>query len=211
MDVRCPCASLQDVQTAYVMAVLTLHSLTLLMKIHSYCATNGVLSEKALELKKLRKQLDTLLDALPEGRKGALREARQELDAPNTPTSPQSMTSALSGTSGSTLGPDDTKLSRRRSSATELVAQEKEDLMKSNHILDVLYFHPDTKIAELASSSLDLLDDLTSRGKEKVVWPNNLSLWNFLDYLRLPTLVYELEYPRTTTYVPLSSQSSCQY
>ncbi|KAK9387041.1 MBOAT, membrane-bound O-acyltransferase family-domain-containing protein [Lipomyces mesembrius] len=31
----------------------------------------------------------------------------------------------------------------------------------------------------------------------KVVYPNNVTFFNFFDYMMLPTLVYELEYPRT--------------
>lgn len=29
-------------------------------------------------------------------------------------------------------------------------------------------------------------------------FPSNQTLWNFFDYLLVPTLVYELEYPRTS-------------
>ncbi|KAI8905525.1 MBOAT, membrane-bound O-acyltransferase family-domain-containing protein [Gorgonomyces haynaldii] len=36
--------------------------------------------------------------------------------------------------------------------------------------------------------------------KESVSFPNNITFLNFLDYLLVPTLVYELEYPRTTRF-----------
>jgi sterol O-acyltransferase len=35
----------------------------------------------------------------------------------------------------------------------------------------------------------------------KVRYPSNLTYSNFLDYMLCPTLVYELEYPRTDRYV----------
>jgi sterol O-acyltransferase len=34
----------------------------------------------------------------------------------------------------------------------------------------------------------------------KTTYPNNVTFFNFIDYLSLPTLVYELEYPRTDKY-----------
>ena len=178
----------------------------MLMKIHSYCSTNGVLSEKSIQLKKLRKQLDGALDALPKGRAGALKEARQYLESEQPPTSPAASSSSVSTLTESTLhAADDTKLSRRRSSAHEAATTngERESCWDTQHLMDILYFHPDPQISELASQSLDLLDDLTSRGKDKIVWPANVTLLNFLDYLRLPTLVYELDYPRTSSIRPL--------
>ncbi|KAH0613837.1 uncharacterized protein H6S33_005723 [Morchella sextelata] len=40
--------------------------------------------------------------------------------------------------------------------------------------------------------------ELTSRvsGGKPVQYPNNLTWWNYLEYLHFPTVVYELEYPR---------------
>ncbi|CAJ0753056.1 21154_t:CDS:1, partial [Entrophospora sp. SA101] len=32
-------------------------------------------------------------------------------------------------------------------------------------------------------------------------YPNNITVSNFIDFLLVPTLVYELEYPRTKEYV----------
>jgi len=181
---------------------LTLHSLTMLMKVHSYCATNGVLSEKALELKRIRKQLDEKLDSSPKGRIGELKEARKYLDSNAPPNSPSGSSSSVNDPFSSSH--DGPKLTRRRSTAEEsALSPADQAFLSSNQLLDILYFHPDSSISDLASDSLDLLDDLSSRGKNKVVWPNNLTLLNFLDYLSIPTLVYELEYPRTTSIRPL--------
>ena len=47
--------------------------------------------------------------------------------------------------------------------------------------------------------------DLTGQVEHEMVYPDNLTYTNFLDYMLCPTLVYELEYPRTDRYLsPLS-------
>lgn len=61
----------------------------------------------------------------------------------------------------------------------------------------VLVDHPDKSISALAHELSDMEVELTSTGKNQVRWPANLTWWNFIDYQLLPTLVYELEYPRT--------------
>jgi sterol O-acyltransferase len=44
--------------------------------------------------------------------------------------------------------------------------------------------------------------DLTGKVLGKMKYPNNLTFSNFLDFMLCPTLVYELEYPRTEKYSP---------
>ncbi|KAK0548122.1 Sterol O-acyltransferase 2 (Sterol-ester synthase 2) [Tilletia horrida] len=75
--------------------------------------------------------------------------------------------------------------------------------------------HPDPQIADMAhqieliredlmsASSLD--DPISSYGevKPRMSWPANVTYANFWDYLLVPTLVYELEYPRTKEIRPL--------
>ena len=39
--------------------------------------------------------------------------------------------------------------------------------------------------------------DLTGKILHQMKYPNNLTFGNFLDYMLCPTLIYELEYPRT--------------
>ncbi|KAJ3102773.1 hypothetical protein HDU97_000312 [Phlyctochytrium planicorne] len=39
--------------------------------------------------------------------------------------------------------------------------------------------------------------------KKTVQFPNNLTVVNFVDYMLVPTLVYELEYPRTSKFRPM--------
>lgn len=48
---------------------------------------------------------------------------------------------------------------------------------------------------------LDEIKELAAElQKDSVSFPNNVTFLNFVDYLALPTLVYELEYPRTETF-----------
>ena len=60
--------------------------------------------------------------------------------------------------------------------------------------------HPDPRIAEIAKDYSELQSELTSPGPCYVQWPNNITLKNFAVYQLIPTLVYELEYPRTDRY-----------
>lgn len=60
-----------------------------------------------------------------------------------------------------------------------------------------LVFHPDDKISTLAKDYSDLQAELVSTGPERVAWPSNITWKNFAVYQLIPTLVYELEYPRT--------------
>jgi sterol O-acyltransferase len=57
--------------------------------------------------------------------------------------------------------------------------------------------HPNEDIAALAKEYSELQAELTSPGPHYVKWPNNITLKNFALYQLIPTLVYELEYPRT--------------
>ena len=74
--------------------------------------------------------------------------------------------------------------------------------------------HPDTLISDLAREIEVLREDLLSARhsdasnpdlvhQDPVMWPSNISYANFWDYLLVPTLVYELSYPRLKTIRPL--------
>lgn len=67
-----------------------------------------------------------------------------------------------------------------------------------------LVSHPDPVISALARDYSDLQMELVSRESGLVTWPQNISWKNFAEYQLIPTLVYELEYPRTNKYVMLS-------
>ena len=72
--------------------------------------------------------------------------------------------------------------------------------------IETLTWHPKEEISKLAISIAEEKEFLTSSGPQANEFPNNVGFANFIDYLLIPTLVYELEYPRTKTYV-LSSLS----
>ncbi|CDS81951.1 related to acyl-CoA sterol acyltransferase [Sporisorium scitamineum] len=73
--------------------------------------------------------------------------------------------------------------------------------------------HPDTLISDLAREIEVLREDLLSARpsdpspdlihQHTVMWPANVTYANFWDYLLVPTLVYELSYPRLKTIRPL--------
>lgn len=67
----------------------------------------------------------------------------------------------------------------------------------------ILCHHPDRRVQNLAQILTELDIELTAPGghgnKGPVRWPANVTLWNFMDYLLIPTLVYEMQYPRTAT------------
>jgi hypothetical protein len=61
--------------------------------------------------------------------------------------------------------------------------------------------HPDEGIATLARRLAEADSELVSSGPEYVRWPANVTWKNFVVYMLIPSLVYELEYPRTDRYV----------
>jgi sterol O-acyltransferase len=65
------------------------------------------------------------------------------------------------------------------------------------HSPHLLVYHPRENISMLAKEYSDLESELISSGPNYVRWPHNISFRNFAIYQVIPTLVYELEYPRT--------------
>jgi sterol O-acyltransferase len=67
-----------------------------------------------------------------------------------------------------------------------------------------LIHHPNPDVVALAEEYSEILADLRSSGpRDYTQWPNNISWKNFADFMLIPTLVYELEYPRTTRIRPV--------
>ncbi len=62
-----------------------------------------------------------------------------------------------------------------------------------------LAWSTDSQIALLATNIDAMEDELKSNGVKGLVWPQNVTYAHFADYLIIPTLVYQLEYPRTST------------
>lgn len=61
----------------------------------------------------------------------------------------------------------------------------------------ILSHHPCQALSSVAREFLELDAELLSTGTERVRYPQNLTWTNFCTYMLIPTLVYELEYPRT--------------
>ena len=118
-----------------------LHTLTFLMKMHSYAFYNGHLSETERRLRSLDKPENANLGAV--------------VKYPSSPAR---------------LAQDDNS---DESIEEKLERREKLDQLRQ-----------------------DLAEELTSP-MGNVTFPQNLTLYNYCDYILCPTLCYELEYPRT--------------
>ncbi|KAF8817376.1 hypothetical protein BYT27DRAFT_7152839 [Phlegmacium glaucopus] len=69
--------------------------------------------------------------------------------------------------------------------------------------LHPLIHHPDPEISNMAKDYSELRSELTSGGPHPITWPNNISWKNFAVYQLIPTVVYDLEYPRTDRIRPV--------
>ncbi|KAI9364407.1 MBOAT, membrane-bound O-acyltransferase family-domain-containing protein [Zopfochytrium polystomum] len=115
----------------------TLHGISMLMKQHSYMATNTDLHYKHRDLKKKEAELALLRSA---GKSGAAEETSEAAAA------------------------------------------------------------REARIVSIMSDCEGLRAELT---RSKVQFPNNINFFNWVDYMLVPTLVYDLEYPRTKSFRPL--------
>ncbi|EOR04762.1 Cytoplasmic dynein 1 intermediate chain 1 [Wallemia ichthyophaga EXF-994] len=168
---------------------LTLHSLTMIMKIHSYMATNGHFANLHSKIKSLEAQLAKLsnssLEATVEQREAEVSN-RAESDLRQRKAFSKAITRVEQEEQASNSGV-----------STPLGSNE----IETAHVNDV-HHHPLTTssnpdVAKVASEINELTSHITSHGPTKISYPDNVTLANFLDYLLIPTLVYELEYPRT--------------
>lgn len=139
----------------------------MLMKLHSYFTTNADLDAKS----RLFKQIKADLAALRDGDEGA-----------------------HGFVVGATTGHD---IARARDSRKRRLALRK-------YISAESVDESSGKDSGGAAVNLDIktLQEELERLKEDLTvgnttYPNNVTFMNFVDYLAVPTLVYELEYPRT--------------
>ncbi|KAN0063718.1 Sterol O-acyltransferase 2 (Sterol-ester synthase 2) [Thecaphora frezii] len=109
------------------------------------------------------------------------------------------------------------KEQRLRASSGDAQPPKAEAASRESHLIrdpHPLSTHPDSLISDVAREIEVLREDLLSANlsdvsepgiikQETVVWPENVTYANFWDYLLVPTLVYELSYPRTATIRPL--------
>ncbi|CAE6394082.1 unnamed protein product [Rhizoctonia solani] len=184
----------------------TLHTLVMLMKTYSYVATNGYLSDLARKRALTEDQLYKSVEFVG-GYETALAEAKQA-----TPQSPdtQSVTPIGTPLSDKEVALDQAKLRQRLNSTEPVKKEEIISRPQSSSYFparDVpplpphpLVNHPSSNIAILAQNLTDMDLELTSTGKNRIRYPNNISYANFLDF---QMLCYELEYPRTERIRPM--------
>ncbi|KAI5211606.1 acyl-CoA/sterol acyltransferase [Aureobasidium subglaciale] len=164
---------------------MVLHTMVFLMKQHSYGFYNGHLSVLYRRRNMLREKLRDLRDTKPIG---------------SVPTSPQSISPAVT----SALERVDSNDKKRRPVATRTstnLDNETSDVasvataMESGQPLTQDQMQAFQRIIEEEITALD--KDLKGKAQsDEKAYPNNLTSTNFADWTILPTLVYELEYPR---------------
>ncbi|GJE91227.1 MBOAT, membrane-bound O-acyltransferase family-domain-containing protein [Phanerochaete sordida] len=223
------------VQSGY----LTLHTLTMIMKMHSYMNINGYLSHVHQQAEAVLEQLrqatekvggwDEAIAAAESNRRERERATLRLVDDAPTNDSPVSaeppslfekageptlrqrataagklpqpiVPTADAGHGPAPLAPASEANAAQIMTTGNRVLSPEDVLKPAPH---PLVDHPDEALAALAREYSELDAELVSTGPEYVRWPHNISLKNFATYMIVPTLVYEMEYPRTDRIRPL--------
>ncbi|KAI9451689.1 MBOAT, membrane-bound O-acyltransferase family-domain-containing protein [Lactarius psammicola] len=190
---------------------LTLHTFVMLMKMHSYMATNGYLKYVSQQSTELLTQLRDATSRVG-GWEKAIFEAMKRREVLERETDNSSSTGASTSPMPTPELSDSVSssyvqvhipatLRNRLINATEPTAilDDKPKDLTPRALVD----HPDPEISALATEYLELKSELVSSGPERVRWPENITFKNFAVYQLIPTLVYELEFPRTNKIRPL--------
>ncbi|KAI1845109.1 hypothetical protein JX266_008656 [Neoarthrinium moseri] len=160
-----------------------MHGLVMLMKQHSYAFYNGHLSS----VYKKRRQLEKKLKLL------------EHISPVNSPSQTNLPTSALS-TSHLSHRPSASEYRERRMSMSKgNLADDIERITRaidSDESLDADQVHLFERMIKWEIDALT--DELKGKAQDpKRSYPNNLTFTNQYEFIGLPTLVYELEYPRS--------------
>ncbi|KAJ0294025.1 hypothetical protein CBS470a_001163 [Colletotrichum nupharicola] len=162
-----------------------LHGIVMLMKQHSYAFYNGHLSTVYKKRKYLLSKLKKLEHVAP-------------INSPSR-TSPSASTISVSHLDNP---PSAAEMKGRRHSVTHTRGSETTDVDRISHAIESgepLDADQVRVFERIIKWEIDgLTDEL--RGKATSVaraYPNNLTLANHYEYIVLPTVVYELEYPRS--------------
>ncbi|THW07688.1 acyl-CoA/sterol acyltransferase [Aureobasidium pullulans] len=164
---------------------MVLHTMVFLMKQHSYCFYNGHLSVVYRRRNMLREKLRNLRETKPVG---------------SAPTSPQTISPAVTSALEHVESGDKKRRPGALRTATNL-ENETSDVasvataMQSGQPLTSQQMQAFQRIIEEEIATLDRELKGKAQSDEKA-YPNNLTFANFADWTILPTLVYELEYPR---------------
>ncbi|KAF2876583.1 sterol o-acyltransferas-like protein 2 [Massariosphaeria phaeospora] len=166
---------------------IVLHDFVLLMKQHSYAFYNGYLS-RVYRRRKLLEQKVGQLDDLASQR-------RPSSTPSNTPT-----TSATSTQDASIHGPTPRRRAIGPRASTNFSSEESE-IATMAKVIDAgepLDEEQSQTFRRVLTTEITILDD-ELRGKCTTTdnaYPKNLTFYNLAEWTCLPTLVYELEYPR---------------
>ncbi|KAH9852659.1 MBOAT-domain-containing protein [Lenzites betulinus] len=206
---------------------LTLHSFVMIMKMHSYVSTNTDLAYTHKRAAKVLAQLKEATEA-EGGWDAALQKAEAVIQQEESASSvavgtPGIPDDAPAGTTTSYVDARTAVTLRQRlaaRAAAGLNADGTASAVKTTgtRVLpptaaavptypptpaEILVHHPSEKIADLAKTHAELERELRGSVEGRVRWPANITLRDFAWYQLTPTLVYELEYPRTERIRPL--------
>lgn len=227
------------VQSGY----LTLHSIVMVMKMHSYMAVNGNLQVVLEQTKQLTATLHKVatstsgsfekavaeaishkaslvpsddgsdksysseeLSGTPEPENeasGETRSAYVDLDTANALKQRLSVVADPTTVVSDTVSSSSEGLRKRalagaaEEHAADTNEQEDDHNDSENDPVRLLADHPDHQVSDLAKDIIELQGELRSTGPYPVQYPNNITLKNFAVYQLIPSLVYQLEYPRT--------------
>lgn len=158
----------------------------MLMKIHSYIAYNGELSEKLILLRKAEeayaqhKKDDTMT---PDDHVNDTDDQLHDAEADTSSQSSSPLPDSPSSNDPTNDVDQDLSSHRHHRLASEAAA--------------ALLQEPATLSSNVLAAEIEeLRSDLKCQNGE--LWPANVTIANFVDYLIVPSLIYELQYPRTT-------------
>ncbi|KAF8634546.1 hypothetical protein AX17_004137 [Amanita inopinata Kibby_2008] len=210
---------------------LTLHSLVMIMKMHSYITANGQLQYASMQSRIVLRRLEEATRSVGGWDKAmadvqsckANLEANCDSSGSSFMTSPEGTPDVCGGTKVTSVDALTAIALRKRLAA---VASQTDNNISTNvmsngsTLSDVdnnlddhnkfkgigchpLVNYPNESISALAKEYSEIQSDLISPGPRYVKWPHNISWKDFFVYLLFPTLVYEMEYPRTERIRPL--------
>ncbi|RPD64216.1 MBOAT-domain-containing protein [Lentinus tigrinus ALCF2SS1-7] len=210
---------------------LTLHSLVMIMKMHSYLSTNGQLAQTNQQANRILTQLKKATEA-EGGWDAALKKAELAMLQQDSPIPSGTPDVPIDAPLGSTTSYMDARMavtlrqrlaskasphgaangeigngtaSSVKTTGTRVMSEVESTAIPINppSPSEILMYHPSEDIASLAKTHVELERELTGPIEGKVRWPANISFKDFAWYQLTPTLVYELEYPRTDRIRPL--------
>ncbi|KAI0708829.1 MBOAT-domain-containing protein [Cerioporus squamosus] len=183
---------------------LTLHSFVMIMKMHSYLSTNGQLAYTNQQAERSLIQQESPIPSgtpdvpsdVPNGSTTSYIDARTAVTLRQRLASKAAADGVANGDTATASGVKTTG-TRVMSVDSPIIPTQPPSPS------EILMHHPSDAIASLAKTHVELERELTGPIEGKVRWPANITLKDFAWYQLTPTLVYELEYPRTDRIRPL--------